>query len=145
MCRSKIEEATEAMVSEMSLTTRKEVAPVKCWASLGFTPSAPIDPWSRSLTGYVCRECPACTILTRLKPALQSPVGGSHQTPKPGARKLGLSNFRFLEKSCGLTRALTISTFNRRYCDPPKSRQQKQISTPHAHGGGHSFLFQTQL
>jgi hypothetical protein len=74
-------------MSEMSLTTRNEVAPVKALGEPGFAPSAPIDPWSRSLTSYVC---PACTILTRLKPALQSPVGGPDQTPKPDARKLGL-------------------------------------------------------
>lgn len=146
MCRSKIEEATEAMVSEMSLTTRKEVAPVKCWGEPrvhAFSAHRPVVSQSDRL------RMPRMPSLhypysPQASPA-ESRRGGSDQTPKPGARKLGLSNFRFLEKSCGLTRALTISTFNRRYCDPPKSRQQKQISTPHAHGGGHSFLFQTQL
>lgn len=102
MCRSKIEEATEAMMSEMSLTTRNEVAPVKALGEPGFAPSAPIDPWSCSLTSYVC---PACTILTRLKPALQSPVGAriKHQNQTLGS---------LASKSCRQAQALTISTFN---------------------------------
>jgi hypothetical protein len=83
-------------MSKMSLTRRNEVIRVKALGELGFAPSAPIDPWSRTLTGYVGRECPACMILTRLKSALQEPCMAPDQTPTTGARKLGLSHFVLL-------------------------------------------------